>query len=75
MPLIANPMTYTEACQKARTTTLQPDYKGCSLHLNALLGIGSDGLPCIKGYTTSDWSDGTTVLTFVNGEVRHIIGD
>lgn len=56
------------ACKKASEESA--DNPGCGIHVNAVLGKDANGDPCIAHYTTSDWYDGTTVQTYVNGFPR-----
>ncbi len=50
------------ACERSLT----PEYKGCAVHLNVILGK-IDGIPCVVDYALSDWYGPETVATFVNG--------
>lgn len=56
---------------QAIAKSLTPDYKGCALHINAILGRDSDGVPSITGYALSDWHGGETVATYINGHERN----
>lgn len=58
---------YAEALARAELRSSQPDYKGCGVYVNARISIES-GIPQIVAYELADWCDGSTVLTFVNGE-------
>jgi hypothetical protein len=60
---------YVEACVQARARSLQPDYKGCAVHLCAVI-TRKLGYPQITGYTLSDWYDDSVVDTYVNGHQR-----
>jgi hypothetical protein len=60
---------FKQACARAVSLSLTPDYRGCGVHVNATVRV-SNGEPCITGYTLSDWTDGTTVATYLNGQPR-----
>ena len=64
-------MTFLQACEAAAAMR-----DGCGHHVNARIDPGAfgatestEGYPHLdtRGYTVSDWCDGTTVRTFVNG--------
>lgn len=63
---------FKEAVEAARARSLTPDYKGCSVHVNA--SIAGKDVPKVEpilnplGYYLSAWTDGTTVATFIDGE-------
>lgn len=57
------------AKMQARQRTLTTEYKGCSLHVNAILAV-VNSVPTITGFTLSDWHGPETVATFVDGENR-----
>lgn len=40
---------------------------GCVQHVNAILEVHGS-LPVITGFTVSDWHDGSTLITFSDGE-------
>lgn len=69
VPTPAAHVAYINACEGARLKSLEADYRGCGVHLNVRIGL-KDGYPQITGYYTSDWTDDSTVATFVNGEQR-----
>lgn len=59
---------YEGALMCAAERSLSADYKGCSVHVNAIIGREA-GLPAIIGYALSDWYSDTTVATYVNGRL------
>jgi hypothetical protein len=60
-------MEYQAALEQAQKTSVA---QHCTQHVNAVLGKDADGTPCITGYVVSDWCDGSTVATFVEGWLR-----
>lgn len=52
--------------RQAEDRSERPDYRGCSVHVSARLDW-QQGVPVIAGYHLSDFTDGTTIATFVNG--------
>lgn len=63
-------MDYQQALEAARDRSLTEEYADCGVHVSAQLGKDKDGTPCIVGYRLDNWTDGTTVATFVNGWPR-----
>lgn len=55
-------MTYEEACKKAASYT-----DGCVHHVNATLSSGEPPFIMADSYIVSDWTDGTTVASYVDG--------
>lgn len=65
-----NKENFQAACERARVLSLRSDYKGCSVHVNAIIRLVS-GEPIIAGYAVSDWyADGQTIATFINGQAK-----
>jgi len=58
-------MNYRDACMLAKR---QSATHRCSQHVCAVLAIPKDREPYIASYIVSDWMDGSTVITFENGQ-------
>ena len=58
-------LKYQEACRKAKDLSA---IHGCVQHVNAVLDVDNEGTPCVEGFTVSDWSDGTTMKSYSDGE-------
>ena len=56
---------YQAACTRAKDESKQWE---CVRHVNATLDFDNEGLPCVDGFTVSDWSDGSTIISYENGE-------
>lgn len=57
---------WEKALQMAEERSLSPEYRGCSVHLNCAVQV-VDGCPEITNFMLSDWTDDSTLRTFVNG--------
>lgn len=66
-----NCRAFAQSAERARLRSLEPDYRGCAVHVCAVIGIcAMTQAPRITGYILSDWVDGSTVRTYINGELR-----
>jgi hypothetical protein len=60
---------YAASVVQAQQRTLTEEYKGCTVHVNALVQL-RDGVPQIVGFSVSDWSGDNTVGSYCNGHER-----
>lgn len=56
---------FKETCEKARERSKT---YACAVHVRALVGL-LNGHPVIHGFCTDDFSDGSVLITYSNGEV------
>lgn len=57
---------YQAACERAKEQSKQDG--GCVQHVNCTLDFDNQGLPCVDGFVVSDWSDGSTIISYENGD-------